>query len=258
MNLSGKVAIVTGGANGIGRCVAESFAKHGASLAIIDSDKDAGERLAERLGEKHIFFHGDVGQKLALERFSKIVLGQHQAIDFLVNNACSSAKGILSGCAYEDFSKTLNVGITAPYYLCLLFKDSFNPCASVVNISSTRAFQSQRDTESYSAAKGGITALTHALAMSLAGKARVNSISPGWIDTAPYHEGGAAGGFSPLDHMQHPSGRVGTPEDIAALVLFLCSGNSAFINAENIIADGGMTRRMIYHADEEWNYSKKI
>ena len=152
--------------------------------------------------------------------------------------------GIENG-SYEDFENALRVGVTAPFYLSKLFAPYFGENASVVNISSSRDRMSQPQTESYTAAKGGISALTHALAVSLAGKARVNSVSPGWIDTAyTVYEG--------ADAVQQPVGRVGNPRDIASLVLYLCSDMAGFITGENICVDGGMTRQMIYHGDHGW------
>ena len=145
------------------------------------------------------------------------------------------------------FSRALAVGVTAPFYLTKLLAPHFAAGASVINIASSRDRMSQPQTESYTAAKGGIAALTHALAVSLAGKARVNSISPGWIDTTGSDITGA-------DAVQQPVGRVGRPEDIAELALFLCSDRAGFITGENICVDGGMTRLMIYHGDHGWRY----
>ena len=153
-------------------------------------------------------------------------------------------KGI-DECSYEEFEYALKVGVTAPFYMVKLLKDHLAEGASIVNISSSRDRMSQPQTESYTAAKGGIAALTHALAVSLAGKARVNSISPGWIDTNyKVYEG--------PDAYQQPAGRVGIPLDIANMVLFLCSEKAGFITGENICIDGGMTRQMIYHGDCGW------
>jgi NAD(P)-dependent dehydrogenase (short-subunit alcohol dehydrogenase family) len=174
------------------------------------------------------------------------VIAEHGAIDFLINNACLS-RGGLNTCAYDDFNYVLRVGIGAPFLLTQLFMAHFNTPASIVNISSTRHLMSQADTESYTAAKGGITALTHAMAISLAGKARVNSISPGWIDTT-----GAQ--FEGSDKTQHPVGRVGAPSDIVHAVMFLCDHRSSFITGQNITVDGGMTKLMVYHNDSGWTY----
>ena len=153
-------------------------------------------------------------------------------------------KGI-DECSYEEFSYALAVGVTAPFYLAKLFAPHFVKGASIINISSSRDRMSQPQTESYTAAKGGIAALTHALAVSFAGRVRVNSISPGWIDTDfKVYEG--------PDATQQPAGRVGNPLDIANMVLYLASDKAGFITGENICIDGGMTRQMIYHNDCGW------
>lgn len=165
----------------------------------------------------------------------------------------SAEEGLLSGCSAEDFNYVLRVGVTAPYLLTLYLKEHFAKQAAIVNISSTRAFMSQQDTESYTAAKGGITALTHALAVSLSGKVRVNSIAPGWIDTWESH-GLPEPVYSAPDREQHPSGRVGNPADIARAALFLCDERNSFINGENINIDGGMSHLMVYHDDCGWRY----
>lgn len=229
---SGKVVIVTGGANGIGRCIAEQFKARGAAVYVID--KQDGDH-----------FVGDISSKETLETFALEVLSRHEKVDYIINNALPIMRGI-DECTYEEFQYALSVGVTAPFYLVKLFKDNLADGASIVNISSSRDRMSQPQTESYTAAKGGIAALTHAMAVSLAGKARVNSISPGWIDTAyTVYEG--------PDAVQQPAGRVGNPMDIANMVMFLCSDKSGFITGENICIDGGMTRHMIYHGDNGWS-----
>ena len=226
-----KVAVVTGGANGIGRCIADEFRKHGATVYIID--KEEGEH-----------FVGDISSKEVLEEFATHITTRHDKVDIIINNALPLMKGI-DECSYEEFQYALSVGVTAPFYLVKLLMPHLAQGASIVNISSSRDRMSQPQTESYTAAKGGIAALTHALAVSLAGKARVNSISPGWIDTAyTIYEG--------ADAIQQPAGRVGNPLDIANMVLFLCSDKAGFITGENICIDGGMTRQMIYHGDNGW------
>lgn len=226
-----KVAVVTGGAKGIGKSVAEEFRKNGAHVCIIDKIPND-------------YFTGDIAEESVLSAFAQKVISDYGHIDFLINNAMLS-KGGIDHCSYDDFNYVLRVGVSAPYMLTKLFQNHFAPGGSIVNISSSRDRMSQPNTESYTAAKGGIAALTHALAVSLAGKVRVNSISPGWIDTefAQYHGADAA---------QHPAGRVGNPLDIAHMVLFLCSDKAGFITGENICIDGGMTKQMIYHGDFGW------
>lgn len=232
----GKVAVITGGANGIGKCIAEEFRKNGAKVCIIDKME----------GNHYI---GDIAKKQVLENFVKCVIEEHGHIDYLINNALPIMKG-LEECSYEEFSYALAVGVTAPFYLSKLFLPYFSKGASIINISSSRDRMSQPQTESYTAAKGGIAALTHALAVSLSGKVRVNSISPGWIDTN-YTE------YEGADAVQHPAGRVGNPMDIANMALFLCSDKAEFITGENICIDGGMTKLMIYHGDNGWDLNEK-
>ena len=226
-----RVVIVTGGANGIGRCIADEFRSAGAIVYVID--KQEGEH-----------FVGDISQKEVLESFAAEVLGKRDKVDIIINNALPLMKGI-DECSYEEFQYALAVGVAAPFYLVKLFMPHLAKGASIINISSSRDRMSQPQTESYTAAKGGIAALTHALAVSLAGRARVNSISPGWIDTSYTAYDGA-------DATQHPSGRVGNPMDIANMVMFLCSDKAGFITGENICIDGGMTKQMIYHGDCGW------
>ncbi len=256
MNFQDKISVVTGGANGIGRCIAEAFLDAGAKVAVVDLDAVSGERLVSRYGaERVLFVQGDIAEKAVLKRFAEQVLQRFKRVDYLINNACVSKKGILSGCGYEDFDYVLRLGVLAPYYLTKLLDSAFAPGAAAVNIASTRAFMSQGDTESYTAAKGGISALTHALAVSLSGRVRVNAISPGWIETGAYHKNEQfVPAHSEPDRAQHPVHRVGTPQDIAKTVLFLCGDDASFITGENITVDGGMTKRMIYHNDEGWVY----
>ena len=233
MDFTGKVAVVTGGARGIGKAIGDAFRERGAQVCTID-----------RLPNDD--FVGDIGDEKTLAAFHAHVLQKHGAIDYLVHNAMLT-KGGLDTCSYADFEYVLRVGVAAPYYLTRLFADTFNPGGAVVNISSTRYAMSQANTESYTAAKGGITALTHALAVTLAGKVRVNAVAPGWIDTSGIL-------FSDADCLQHPVGRVGKPEDIASAVLYLCSDESAFITGQVLTVDGGMSRLMIYHHDDGWEY----
>lgn len=252
MNFENKVCVVTGGANGIGLCIVNEFVKRKAKVAFIDFDKKAGEIAFKNIKEASpdsLFFYGDIAEQDTLIKFSNEVIKTYGKIDYLINNACLSRKGILSGCDYEDFNYVLKVGVTAPYMLTKLFLDCFLIGGAIVNISSTRAMMSQIDTESYTAAKGGISALTHALSISLAGQVRVNSISPGWIDLSPRDN---ENNQSVTDKIQHPAHRIGKPLDIAQVVMFLCNEENSFINGENIIVDGGMSKQMIYHNDYGW------
>ena len=228
-----KVIVITGGAGGIGKSIREEFEKEGASVCIIDTAENP-------------YFVGDVGEEAVLRRFAEKVITEYGRVDCLINNAPPLFKGI-SECTYEEFNYALRVGVSAAFLLTQLFLPWFAPGSSIVNISSSRDRMSQPQSESYTAAKGGISALTHALAVSLAGRVRVNSISPGWIDTDyRVYEGS--------DALQQPAGRVGNPMDIASMVLFLCSDKAGFITGENICIDGGQTRLMIYHNDCGWSY----
>ena len=226
-----KIVVVTGGVQGIGKCICEEFEKAGAKVCIIDL-------------QKNDYFQGDISEKEILEKFAAKVIEDYGHVDYLINNAAPLFKGI-EECTYEEFCYALNVGLTAAFYLTKLFRNHFGKDACVINISSSRTLMSQPQSESYTAAKGGIHALTHALAVSLSGKVRVNSISPGWIDNDyQVYEG--------PDAVQQPAGRVGNPMDIANMVLFLCSEKAGFITGENICIDGGMTKQMIYHGDFGW------
>lgn len=227
-----KVAVVTGGAHGIGKAICEAFRREGAQVCTIDVTPGEG------------IFVGDVGDPTALEAFAAEVVAKCGHVDYIVNNAPPLMKGI-DDCSWDEFNRALRVGVSAPFYLTKLLLPHLAPGAAIVNISSSRDRMSQPQTESYTAAKGGISALTHALAVSLAGRARVNSISPGWIDTTGAEIAGP-------DATQQPAGRVGKPEDIAELTLFLCSEKAGFITGENICVDGGMTKLMIYHGDNGW------
>lgn len=230
-----KVAVITGGANGIGKCLAEQFRAEGAHVYVID--KAEGNH-----------FVGDISDKSVLEAFVEDILRKHDKVDYIINNALPVMRGI-DECTYEEFQYALNVGVTAPFYLVKLLKGHLAEGASIINMSSSRDRMSQPQTESYTAAKGGIAALTHSMAVSLAGKARVNSISPGWIDTGSVVYKGP-------DADQQLVRRVGNPLDIVNMIMFLCSDKAGFITGENICIDGGMTRQMIYHGDNGWSLNE--
>ena len=226
-----KVVVITGGAAGIGQCIAQEFRKNGAHVCVIDTAP----------GDHYV---GNIADKATLDNFAQTVIQKHGRVDVLVNNAPPHFIGI-DKCTYEQFQESLAIGVTAPFYLSKLFAPYFTQGSSIINISSSRDRMSQPQSESYTAAKGGIAALTHSLAVSFAGKTRVNSISPGWIDTAYTVYDGP-------DALQQPAGRVGNPMDIANMVLFLASEKAGFITGENICIDGGQTKLMIYHGDHGW------
>lgn len=237
MDFKDKVAVITGGAKGIGKCIADEFKKSGAVVYIIDK-------------QENDCFTGDISDKKTLEEFAAKVIAEQGHVDFLINNALPIMRGITE-CSYDEFEYAMRVGVTAPFYLTKLFLPAFSDGASVINISSSRDRMSQPQTESYTAAKGGISALTHAMAVSLGGKIRVNAIAPGWIDNSYKIYSGA-------DAKQQPAGRVGDPLDIANMVLFLCSDKAGFITGENIYIDGGMTKQMIYHGDNGWSLDTEV
>ena len=257
--MAGKRVLITGGAGGIGRAAALTFGRMGAEVWIVDLDAAGGEAVVRAIAEKGgtaRFICGDITEEAVLKDIHRQLTAGGEGLDYLINNACRSRGGILSGCSFDDFNYVLRLGVTAPYMLSRLFMWDFRPGASIVNISSSRHLMSQEDTESYTAAKGGIAALTHALSVSLRGIARVNSVSPGWIETGGWHEGEE--GFTPAyeegDTLQHTVARVGRPEDIVGAVLFLCSPSASFITGQDIVVDGGMTKQMIYHNDLGWTY----
>ena len=239
MSWRGKGVVITGAAQGIGRALALAFLERGARVAVMDVQPvDLAADLV---------FQGDVGRQEDLEIFAVQCMDSLGQVDLLVNNAMMT-KGGIDRCDYDDFVATLQVGVAAPYYLTRLLLPAFSQGASVINLSSTRAFQSQAHTESYTAAKGGITALTHALAVSLKGRVRVNAIAPGWIDVAGAAQSGP-------DQSQHPAGRVGQAADIVNAVLFLASPEAGFITGQTLVVDGGMSKLMVYHGDAGWRYS---
>lgn len=239
MNFKGKVVVITGGAYGIGKSMMEQFTRAGALVAVID--------IAPGPVYCDFYYRGDIADESVLQDFTSQVIARYGRVDYLINNAAVSLWGILSDCQYDEFMYVLRVGTVAPYILTKLFLPHFTEGAAVVNISSTRSFMSQPDTESYAAAKGGITALTHALAISLGGRVRVNCISPGWIDKTGTE-------WSAEDREQHPVKRLGRPLDVARLAMFLCSEESSFITGQDIVVDGGMSKLMIYNEDFGWKY----
>mgnify|MGYP001772522595 CR=1 FL=1 len=247
-----KTCIVTGGARGIGAAIAYRLATEGCKTAILDIDEYAGkirEKEFASMGLKTIFIKADVSVEEEVSRAIDDVYKTFGSIDVLINNAGIGFSGKpIELQSIDEWRRVIDVNLTGPY-LCSkhVVKYMKNRGGVIINIASTRALQSEPNTEPYSASKGGLLALTHALAISLAPyKIRVLAISPGWIDTSSWQIPKREPKLSPLDHRQHPAGRVGRPEDVAALVAFLASDEAEWITGVNIVIDGGMTVKMIY------------
>lgn len=250
-----KIAVVTGGGQGIGRAIAIRFAEAGYAVSLCDIDKDAGLEVIQhirRLGGKAMFMRADLGSREEVERWIRLTLSDFGRIDVLINNAGISKNAPMLDLTLEDWDRVISVNLRGTFLTSQLaaraMKDQGDG-GCIINIASTRALMSEPDTEAYSATKGGILSLTHAMAVSLGSCGiRVNAVSPGWIETrdwqyspraiTPFH--------SERDKLQHPVGRVGVPDDIARACLFLCGEHAGFITGQNLVIDGGMTVKMIY------------
>ncbi|ALC18222.1 NAD(P)-dependent dehydrogenase, short-chain alcohol dehydrogenase family [Desulfuromonas soudanensis] len=246
-----RVAVITGGAQGIGRGSAQAFLAAGYRVVIADCDGEAGEEAVRELagGERVRFVETDVASEKAVERLVETTLTEFGVLDVLINNAGIMVRSPLAELTQEAWQKVLAVNLTGPM-LCARYAAPHlrEGGGAIVNIASTRALMSEPDTEAYSASKGGLLALTHALSVSLGPEIRVNAISPGWIDVGPWQKSSSRTTDVPgaADHRQHPAGRVGTPEDVANLALFLADPVNGFITGQNFVVDGGMTKKMIY------------
>ncbi len=251
MSSLAKVAFVTGGAQGIGRAIAERFLQDDLCVVIADSDCAAGEETAARLaGVGPVqFIETDVADERQVERAVAGAVRAYGHLDILINNAGVGHNAPLTELSLDDWNRVLGVNLTGAF-LCAKHAAPYLRASggTIVNIASTRALQSEANTEAYSASKGGLVALTHALAMSLAPEVQVNCVSPGWIDVSAHRKAGTppAPALTEFDHRQHPAGRVGVPEDVAALVAWLASPRAEFVTGANFIIDGGMTRKMVY------------
>jgi NAD(P)-dependent dehydrogenase (short-subunit alcohol dehydrogenase family) len=228
-----RVALVTGGAKGIGRAVAARLARDGFAVVIAD-------REAARPDHQARCVVADIGDEASVTALARGIREREGRLDALVSNAGFMIRKPIRDLTLAEWNAVLATNLTATFLLVRATEDLLRAArGSVVTIASTRARQSEPDTESYSASKGGLVALTHALAVSLGPEVRVNCVSPGWI-----HTKGEA--LREDDHAQHPAGRVGAPEDIAALVAWLVGPESGFVTGAEFVSDGGMTRKMIY------------
>lgn len=242
-----KVAIVTGAADGIGREVARDIASRGVRVVLADRNAELGERQAEairQLGGEARFVRADVRNEADVKTLVQAAVEAYGTIDWLINNAGISRWKSLYELTVEEWDDVLNTNLRG-MFLCSREAAKVmraNPGGgAIVNIASTRAIMSEPDSEAYAASKGGVVALTHALAVSLGRDSiRVNCISPGWIQTSGYEE------LREIDHSQHPAGRVGKPEDIAAACRYFTDPANDFVTGSHLVIDGGMTRRMLY------------
>ncbi len=246
-----KTAIVTGGGQGIGKAIAERLLRDGLRVVIAESDREAGvesEMELKRLGEA-IFIHADVSDEQMVKDLIEKTIVHFGRIDLVVNNAGGMVRKPIQDLSLDEWNRVISVNLTSVFltakYAAPYLRERQG---SIVNIASTRAFMSEKDTEAYSASKGGMVSLTHALAVSLGPEIRVNCISPGWIDVSEWKKKAERRkpGLSSEDHLQHPAGRVGSPQDIASMVSFLISSEASFITGTNFVVDGGMTKKMIY------------
>jgi NAD(P)-dependent dehydrogenase (short-subunit alcohol dehydrogenase family) len=246
-----KTVVITGGAQGIGRVMAEMMAGSGYQVAVWDSDPEALSEERERWQNRPEWLGivCDVSDEKQVEQALNETLKHFGSVDILINNAAISANIPISQLSVEEFRKVIDINLNGAF-ICTKYcePELRRNKGAVINICSTRAFQSEANTEAYSASKGGIFSLTHALAVSMGPDVRINSISPGWIDVSAIRKRSTARqeNLSEADHLQHPAGRVGKAEDIGQMVLFLCDPANSFITGQNFTIDGGMTRRMIY------------
>jgi NAD(P)-dependent dehydrogenase (short-subunit alcohol dehydrogenase family) len=242
-----SVAIVTGGAEGIGLCISQTFACAGVNVIIADKQAAAGRTAQKSIGPNALFVRTDVSNEAAVKKMVAQTVRRFGRIDYVVNNAAIGKRVSIEKLSFADWTKVIHTNLSAAF-LCAKYTAKYlrKTQGAIINIASTRALMSEANTEAYSASKGGIVALTHALAVSLGPDIHVNCISPGWIDTREFTNVPRFPLLIRADHDQHPAGRVGRPEDIAEMVLHLCSKKSGFITGQNFVIDGGMTKKMIY------------
>ena len=243
------VAIVTGGGQGIGLCIAQTFLEAGADVVIAEHNASLQSQAKSFLnaGDNLLFSVTDVSSETSVQTMVEDAMRRFGRIDFLVNNAAIAINQPIETLTFDQWQTVIGVNLSGAF-LCAKYctPQLERSGGAIVNIASTRALMSEPNTEAYSASKGGLVSLTHSLAMSLAPRVRVNCICPGWIVTNAYRHDAQHTKLSKADHAQHPAGRVGRPEDIAEMVLYLCSDKAGFITGQNFIIDGGMTTKMIY------------
>lgn len=243
-----KNIIVTGGAQGIGKTMVVNLLKNGYAVTVFEIDEEAIDELKEEIPEETVsMFCVDVSDENSVKDAIGSSAEIHGNIYGLINNAAVAANKPLTDLSLEEWNRVMGTNLTGAF-LCSKHVVPFMKDGRIINMASTRALQSEADTEAYSASKGGIMALTHALAASLGPQIKVNSISPGWIDVSAVRKKATARQclLSKQDHSQHPAGRVGKASDIANMVLFLLQPENDFITGQNFVIDGGMTTKMIY------------
>ncbi|MGB9858283.1 MAG: glucose 1-dehydrogenase [Dictyoglomaceae bacterium] len=249
--MNDKVAIVTGGGQGIGKAITKKFLENNISVVVAEIDESAGKEVEEEYSSlgKIKFIKTDISKEEDVKNMVEEVIKIFGKINYLINNAGIGINKHISELSLEEWNRVIGVNLTGAF-LCAKYAYPYlkKEKGVIINIASTRAFMSEPNTEAYSASKGGIYALTHALAISLGPDIRVNCVSPGWIEVSEWKKKSLRkpAKLTELDHKQHPAGRVGRPEDIASLVLYLVSDEAGFITGANFIVDGGMTRKMIY------------
>jgi len=254
--LKGKVGVVTGGGQGIGKGIVKRLLDEGMSVVIAEIDEEAGQETESQTGTlcPVRFVRTDVRDEDSVKHLVAVALREFGSLDALVNNAgiAGAKQGPVEKLSLDYWHRMISTHLTGTF-LCVKHASPYLRKArgAIINIASTRAFQSESNTEAYAAAKGGIVSLTHALAISLGPDVRVNCIAPGWIDVRDWKKGirSPQPDLRPVDHSQHPVGRVGKPEDIAALAAFLLLDQAGFITGQTFIVDGGMTRKMVYVED---------
>jgi NAD(P)-dependent dehydrogenase (short-subunit alcohol dehydrogenase family) len=245
-----KTAIITGGGQGIGRVTVQYLLTHGYRVAVWEADTDALAELREAFKAsvaQILFVSCDVSHEGSVRKAAEQTISHFGQIDALINNAAIMIEKPLDKLTLDEWNRVIGINLTGPF-LCAKHTAGYLAAQKgcIINLASTRAFQSEPDTFPYSASKGGILALTHSLAVSLGPDVRVNAISPGWIDVSALKKKAKPEQLRPEDHAQHPAGRVGQPDDIARMILFLLAPENNFITGQNFVVDGGMTRKMIY------------